>query len=108
MYIQLYKATYIQVQEHSRLYEEDYKLKRQGIGEALQSNNYDEVRSIAHSLKGASGNISAKNLRLLFLQLEDMGKNKNLSGFQSILVQMDQQFVALQEKMAEIRKEFSS
>ena len=90
------------------IYEEDLKSKRKTLEDALKSNNYDEVRSIAHSLKGASGNISAKALCVLFLQLEDMGKNKNLSGFENILTKIDQQFQTLQKRMTEIKKELSS
>lgn len=90
------------------IYEEDFKAKRILLEEAIKTNNGDDVRSIAHSLKGASGNISAKNLRVLFLQLEDMGKNKTLTGSESLLPQVDQQFVLLQKRMTEIKKEFSS
>jgi HPt (histidine-containing phosphotransfer) domain-containing protein len=90
------------------IYEEDYIKKRIQLEKAFKENNHEEVKNIAHSLKGASGNISAKNLRVIFLQLEEMGKNKSFSGFETILAQIDQQFGLLKLRMEEIKKELGS
>jgi hypothetical protein len=56
---------------------------------------------------GASGNISAKRLRQLFNQLEEMGKNGALAGAEQILVEVDKEYALLSARMNEIRKEMS-
>lgn len=88
------------------IYEEDYQLKRVGLGEAIASGNADEVRNIAHSLKGASGNISAKQVRDSFYKLEEMGKNGNLDGAEVILSKVDEDYQALSQRFADLRKDF--
>ena len=82
---------------------EDYKTKRQNLTGALEKQNFDEVRSIAHSLKGASGNISAKALRQSFLKLEEMAKANSLKGKDELLQGIDQKFQELEKRIAEIK-----
>jgi HPt (histidine-containing phosphotransfer) domain-containing protein len=87
------------------IYEEDYKKKRVALEEAVRGRNPDEVRNIAHSLKGASGNISAGQLRESFYKLEEMGKTKNLEGAQAALSQVDQEYEALARRFVSLREE---
>jgi len=87
------------------IYLEDYEEKRKTLGEAVDGNNYEVVRSVAHSLKGSSGNISAKSLRELFWKLEDMGKANNLNGAQDILKQVDVIFAQFQQRVAHLKEE---
>ncbi|NOX87617.1 MAG: Hpt domain-containing protein [Calditrichaeota bacterium] len=47
---------------------------------AVDSANYDELRSIAHGLKGAAANLGADKIAEQFLQLEMMGKEHRLNG----------------------------
>ncbi len=55
--------------------EELPKLKK-----AIEEQNYDEVRSMAHGLKGAAANLGADKAMEVFLKLEMMGKEQNLDG----------------------------
>ena len=88
------------------IFMEDYQVKRGLLGDAIKNKNYEEIKSIGHSLKGASGNISAKQLRGSLLKLEDMGKASNISGVESVLADLDRQYAALVKRIAEIKKEF--
>ncbi len=90
------------------IYQEDYIEKRTLMEEAVKTNNIEEVKSLAHSLKGASGNISAKCLHKLFFQLEDKGKNNDLTGSDAVLVDVDVEYERLSARITEIREEFSS
>ena len=87
------------------IYREDYKEKRKLLAEALASNNYEEIRGIAHSLKGASGNISAKPVRNIFLQFEEMGKVQNTAGYQKQLSDLDVEYTALDRWIEQLKKE---
>ena len=84
----------------------DYAAKRTLLGKAIDTNDFEQVISIAHSLKGASGNISAKLLRGTFMRLETMGKAGSLSDAHEILKLMDQQYKDLLVRIEEIRQEF--
>lgn len=90
------------------IFEQDYILKRPLFDEFLSQKNFDKMRDLGHSLKGASGNISAKDLFESFLQIEKMAENKDLSRMEGILKAIDQQFVALQECIAQLKKDYKN
>ncbi len=87
------------------IFTEDYKTKRQLLSEAIDKQDYEQVRSIAHSLKGATGNISAKVLRETFNQIENMAKAENLEGIDRILVVLDSQYEELKSRIDAVRTE---
>jgi len=84
---------------------EDFVEKREALTVAVEGKDYDQVRGIGHSLKGASGNISAKALRGFCIELEEMGKNKNLDGAEGVLKNLDQAFENLTARIEEVKKE---
>ena len=87
------------------IYIEDFHKKRILLQQALENNNFEEIKSIAHSLKGSSGNISAKMLRESFLRLEEMVKNQDLKDFKKFLSDLDQQFQDVIRRTAELKVE---
>ncbi len=89
------------------IFDADFKVKRKLLKIAVEKKDFEEIRGIAHSFKGASGNISAKSLRIVCMKLEDMGKNQNISGIDELLVDLDKQFDLLLIAMAETKKEFN-
>ncbi|MBF0532788.1 MAG: Hpt domain-containing protein [Candidatus Omnitrophica bacterium] len=88
------------------IYQEDFVAKRDILQKAIAANNCEEVRGVAHSLKGASGNISAKRLRQIFLRLEDMAKKNDLSAAGSLVVEMEKEYALVLERFTQIKKEF--
>ncbi len=57
---------------------------------AIEAENYDEVRSIAHGMKGAAANLGADKAMENFLKLEMMGKEHNLNGAMEALAVAEQ------------------
>ena len=90
------------------IFSKDFKEKRKHLDSAVKSKDYEQLRSIAHSVKGASGNISAKAVRAICMTLEDMGKNQHLNGIEQLLVDLDKQFEILQGRITEIKDEFKA
>lgn len=90
------------------IFMEDYTKKREQLTGAFTSENFENIRSIAHSLKGASGNISAKALREAFLKLEEVGKANSLEGHEDLLKLIDEQYEALTGRIEEVKAEYSS
>ena len=87
------------------IYSSDFVEKRKLIQEAVEKKNFEQIKSVAHSLKGASGNISAKTMRECFLKLEEMGKAGSMSGAPELLVQIDQIFSALSKRFEQLKTE---
>ena len=87
------------------IFEVDYEAKRKLLTQAIASKDYEQIRSIAHSLKGASGNISAKALRPIFLILEENGRSQDLSQAAQLLKDMDQQYALFLERAGQIKLE---
>lgn len=85
------------------IFTEDYKAKREGFNRAVESKNADEFRSIAHALKGASGNISAKQLRVIFMDCEEMGKSGDLTNASEKLKELDQAYSAFLAHLEEVK-----
>ena len=85
----------------------DYQVKRQSLQEAIDKGDCEEVKSVAHSLKGASGNISAKSMRAIFLLIEDAAKGGDVSNTGDLLSQLDEIFNSLSTRIEEVKKELS-
>jgi len=87
------------------IFSADFQEKRKQMGEAVENKDFDQIKSISHSLKGASGNISAKPLREVMLQCEEIGKKDDLTGMEDVLANMDKQFEALTERIGSLKTE---
>ncbi|HER24790.1 MAG TPA: Hpt domain-containing protein [Candidatus Atribacteria bacterium] len=60
------------------------------IESALESADYDQLRHVAHGMKGASSNLGADKISVYFKQLEQMGLDKSVDGAKEILVKIKQ------------------
>ena len=89
------------------IYSGDYQTKRKQLTKAVKEKDFDEVKSISHSLKGASGNISAKKMREIFMVIEDKSRNNDLSGVDNLLISLDKEFELLSGKIKELKEKFS-
>jgi two-component system, sensor histidine kinase and response regulator len=88
------------------IFVEDYRTKRKNLNEAIGKKDFEEIKNITHALKGASGNISAKAVREILIQLETMGKNENIEGSQGLLSQLDKAFEELKERIKSVKEDF--
>ena len=87
------------------IYTEDFKIKRGQLVAAINNKDYEQIRQIAHSLKGASGNISAKPLRVIFLALEELGRKNSTDGAAALLANMEGEYDRLQGRIVLLKKE---
>lgn len=80
-----------------QIFSDDYVEKKKMLEEAIVKNDFEQVQNIAHGLKGASGNISAKKLSVFFTGLGQMAKAKDLSKAKEMLELIDRQFKELKD-----------
>lgn len=83
----------------------DCPVKISAIKQAIQNKDFAQLRDTAHSIKGASGNISAKKLHALFLQIEQAGKDNALAGTEALLNELDRQFQEFKEYAVKLKQE---
>jgi HPt (histidine-containing phosphotransfer) domain-containing protein len=74
------------------IYQEDFVIKRKALGEAIAANDIPKIKEIAHSMKGSSGNISAKPLHAACLKLEMLAKEGKTDGMQEVATAIDGYF----------------
>lgn len=85
------------------IFSEDYTEKREVLNELIKENNFEEVRNIAHSIKGAAGNISAKTMHATSERIERLAEEENLTTVKELLAELDKQFVQLQGCIKELK-----
>ena len=89
------------------IYEEDFVTKRKALGDAIAAHDITKIKEIAHSMKGSSGNISAKPLHAACLKLEMLAKENKTDGMQEVAVAIDGYFERVKVFAAAFKKELA-
>ena len=87
------------------IYEEDFVVKRQALGDAIAAHDIAKIKEVAHSMKGSFGNISAKPLHAACLKLEMLAKEGKTDGMQEVAVAIDGYFEEIKVYAAKFKKE---
>ncbi len=88
------------------IYQGDFVKKRQALSDAINAKDITKIKEIAHSMKGASGNISAKMIYGSCLSLEQLAKSNTTDGMNDLVQQIDVQFLQVKDKAAQLSKEW--
>jgi len=89
------------------IYQEDFVIKRKALGEAIAANDIGKVKEVAHSMKGSSGNISAKPLYAACLKLETLAKEGKTDGMQEVTVDIDTYFEKIKIFAAQFKRDLA-
>ncbi len=90
------------------IFQEDFVSKRQALAEAIAKKDFTKIKEIAHSMKGASGNISAKRMYATCLQLEQAGRDKNPVGMEDLFKTINGQFEEVKTNAIKLKQQFAS
>ncbi len=88
------------------IFKEDFVKKRQALGEAVAAGDIVKIKELAHSLKGSSGNISAKPMHASCFQLEQLAKSNTTTGMQDVLKNIDTQFEQVKVFTVQLKEEW--
>lgn len=88
------------------IFEEDYARRRKVLEDALAAKNFETIRDVIHSIKGAAGNIGAKTLHATCQNIEHMAMDENLNGIVQVMPALDEQYDAVQGHIAQLRVQF--
>jgi len=89
------------------IYQEDFLVKRQALGDAITAGDITKIKEVAHSMKGSSGNISAKPLHAACLKLEMLAKEGKTDGMQEVASAIDGYFERIKVFAANFKKELA-
>jgi HPt (histidine-containing phosphotransfer) domain-containing protein len=87
------------------IYQEDFLVKRKSLGEAIAGKDVAKIKEIAHSMKGSSGNISAKPMYAACLQIEHLAKEGKTEGIGELLPSIDGYFERIKLYAIDFKKE---
>jgi|Deesub1362B_J571_1020462.scaffolds.fasta_scaffold00001_400 HPt (histidine-containing phosphotransfer) domain-containing protein len=74
------------------LYNDEFKTKLPELKSAWKAKNYQEIKEISHSLKGASANLSLLSLQKICWELEQAGKDEDEDKIKSLLTKLEKEY----------------
>ncbi len=77
------------------LYILTFESKRKELSRALEEKNFDAIRTIGHTLKGSSANLSLLPLQEISFQLETAGKEADVAKVAGTLELLELEFERL-------------
>jgi len=80
------------LQELLDIYVEDFLEKHAQLLEAIRRQDFQAIKEIGHSLKGASGNLSLNGLQEASYQVEMAGRENNLDGAKTHFRRLHEEF----------------
>jgi HPt (histidine-containing phosphotransfer) domain-containing protein len=90
------------------IYQEDFVVKRKALGDAITAHDIAKIKEVAHSMKGSSGNISAKSLYAACLKLESLAKEGKTDGMQEVASSIDGYFEKIKVFAVHFKKDMSN
>lgn len=88
------------------IFSEDFVGKSAQFWQSFEKQDIALFRQIAHGLKGATGNISARQMHNNCVELDRIGKDGNIKDVKSRLELLDQQFADFKVEAARLKREF--
>ena len=85
------------------IFQDDFILKRKSVESLLTAQRATAIRDLAHSLKGAAGNISAKAIFAICLRMEQNSDQGDLSHIREDLTLLDGEFACFQDFVRELK-----
>jgi HPt (histidine-containing phosphotransfer) domain-containing protein len=95
------------LQDLFETYIEDAHEKIDGITQAMTTGDAQQLGRLAHTFKGASGNIGAIQLSHIAEQLQQMGYNNNLDGVEKVVNELKELYklveITMKNKLQELQ-----
>ncbi|MBI4494552.1 MAG: response regulator [Chloroflexi bacterium] len=87
------------VRELIELFLEDAPAQLAAVRAGVLAGNADQVRRAAHGLKGVSGNMGARPVAAVCLELETLGRSGPLDGATALLARLEREFERLRQAL---------
>lgn len=80
----------------------DSRSRIEELKEAIEAGNQDAVRTLAHSLKGSSGNVGAYRMSELCQLLEQMCHSDNTERYEPLRQAIDAEYCSVHEVLQQL------
>jgi HPt (histidine-containing phosphotransfer) domain-containing protein len=90
------------MQELIGIYLDDAPTQLEILREAVAAADSKRTSSVAHRLKGASGNVGAERLSELCQKLEALGRNGEPAGFGAVFGELDTEFGRVRDRLTTV------
>jgi len=87
------------LQELLDIYIEDFMEKYGQLQQAIVEIDFNNIKEIGHSLKGASGNLSLTGLHETAYGIELSGRNNDIERAKSLFVRLREEFIQLKNSL---------
>jgi HPt (histidine-containing phosphotransfer) domain-containing protein len=77
----------------------DVPTRLAGLQAALQEGDAGALARVAHELNGSSGNLGIRHMRQLCVELQALGKTKDLSKAGALLAQLVSEFELVRQRL---------
>ena len=88
------------------IFDKDYTEKVQTLKSAVSEKNFEVIKDVIHSIKGAAGNISAKIVHGACANMEQLCAKQDIAAIEAAVPILDGYFKDLQSRVEQIKKEF--
>jgi HPt (histidine-containing phosphotransfer) domain-containing protein len=85
------------LQELIDVYVDDFIEKYAQLKQAIEQEEYNTIKEVGHSLKGASGNLSLTDLQETSYNLELSGKEENIEQAKQSFLRLGEEFKRLKD-----------
>lgn len=90
------------------IFSEDFEIKRQTLRQSLETKNLIDFRMMAHALKGATANISAKQMNIICVELDSMAKEGILEGAGMLVDKLESAFDVFKAEVIKVKDLFAT
>lgn len=87
------------IKEVMGIYKKDFSEKRLQLKKAIKEKNFNTIKELGHSLKGASANLYLPFLQKASFQMEIAGKEKDIDKAGEALNLLEQEFQILKNHL---------
>lgn len=89
------------LKELFQLFISDYPKKLSQFSQAIEEENFEVIQNIAHSLKGASGNLGLSSIYELTLKIENSAKEGDIADVKRAYKDLERELERLKEFLSE-------
>jgi HPt (histidine-containing phosphotransfer) domain-containing protein len=75
----------------------DAKESMEGISSTIESNDFEQIKNIAHGIKGSASNLLLDEISKLALEIEQLAKTKSIADYQSMFEKLENRLCIIEE-----------
>jgi HPt (histidine-containing phosphotransfer) domain-containing protein len=67
------------------------------VKSAIESNDFEQMKNIAHGIKGSASNLMLEEIREIALEIENLAKTKSPADYHTLFQKLEQELTVIEE-----------